>query len=262
MNNRSLLYVFSGSDTCPVQKFLQFDQFVYIDEHPFFDLNDDKAQLVDKKLISNIKKGLGYEKIPQSVGYFGPTEAGKYGYDYTDVYGYMNYRMEIDLVGKKSHEIGLSHLLISRLKELCAAFEIKVSCLVPNTVYQIDFQIDGKNKQIIYIREKLGENKEGFNWLISQNPIFEVFLTKGFPHKNDSNEQQYLDIIRSIYTLTQKLTNNKTVYVTDSIKYGPFPGIESITPLKHVTGKEFGYNDNEYTFSLHSVISQIPQSML
>lgn len=251
-NVHTLYYGCSGSDVrAPLALCPNATTIIMMDEHPLFDRDEEKNEVANS--VSDLFNAQFYNQIEEMVGEdcvasFGNLGPSPTGYDYTNVYGILNYRSDLPLP-KPNQQLGSSHLLLGRLRRCCGAEIIDIKPIENNPVYEITIWHDGLVKTIYYVQSYLhNADDPGLAWVTNQQFNYDGMLIKGFPYaRNTTDEKSYMRGLGAsrnmLKTVQHCALNPNFTLITDT----PMVGDQNQLPLNlhanpdwihHV---EFGY---------------------
>lgn len=151
----AILYPLSSADcTTPLALFPKSDTIIMIDQANFTNAGEYKkvTDVFNEDYMNSLfRVKAGNHSIPAYYSLFG---ASNLGYDFTDMYSLADYN---DSIKKPANNVGLSHLILLRLRATCGATITELNELYANSVFEIKF-IDhaGTPKTLIYVQSSLG----------------------------------------------------------------------------------------------------------
>lgn len=281
----TLFYPMSGADVTPILICPNVDTFVFVDEHPLLNLNDEKTtktvfdsvdQFVDQKFVQLVISGMEpYNnscKFPLSFPMFLTGNTDDIQYDYSNPFALL---VKADILpmdhpyANDSASSGVIHLLAMRLRDR-TDFDVKSFEIVKiNTVYKFTLvsRRDGSEKTLWYIKAVISKSSPGYDWLTSQKFTYDALLIKGYPYY--ANFKDTPEYIAKIDTLKQSILQvcgdsieskrNTFRFLTDQKEaLGQFADPYS-RPIKEIRNVSFGYGSRFLMYGADSLNKFVQQ---
>lgn len=237
----TVLYPLSGADGVPLDVFPKAKEIIMLNNQKFLSTYTSASKLVDMELIDSLfLKNPKLGSIPKSF-FFLPRPGQRAlpmttGYDFSDIFLALStmYDISLPVATKEIFKIGISSLLLARIRACYGATINSVEVKAEGQVYSINILHKGINKTIHYVQCNLGYHsywssndntisQPGYRWVVNHGKI-DAVLFKGYPMQEvmyslgiKMDKNQVKRQIDHILTLIAPFANSSLVVVSDGM---------------------------------------------